>query len=305
MIWQYTSYLPPMLLAALMNIALCVLVRRRSEVPGARVFWGMICSASFWSVSAALQLASANPAAKIFFYKLIFVGVSGAIACWPLFALLYAGHRVPRWLYALLMVEPLLVQVAVWSNDYHHLFWQDLVIRHLDGAALVEPRFAALFWGHAVYSYVLLLVGTLILLKALLVASHLYRGQIAVAAGGALVPWAANILFLTGLTPPLLDPTPLALTLAASALAWGLFRRRLSDVIPIAHEAIMAGMEEGVLVLDARSRLAFINPTAQRIFAVDPALRSGGPQRRGCRISPTNCSRWTIRGGLSWISVTA
>jgi len=275
MAWQYTPYLMPMLLAALTNIVLCLLVRRRSEVPGARVFWGMICSAALWSTCAALQLASADPAAKIFFYKLIFVGVSGAIACWPLFALLYAGHRFPRWLYALLMVEPLLVQVAVWSNDYYHLFWQDLIIRHLDGVALLEPRFAALFWGHAVYSYVLLLAGTLILLKALLVASHLYRGQIAVAAGGALVPWAANILFLTGLTPPLLDPTPLALTLAASALAWGLFRRRLSDVIPIAHEAIIAGMEEGVLVLDARSRLAFINPAAQRIFAIDPALALG------------------------------
>lgn len=147
MAWQYTPYLMPMLLAALTNIVLCLLVRRRSEVPGARVFWGMICSAALWSTCAALQLASGDPGAKIFFYKLIFVGVSGAIACWPLFALLYAGHRPPRWLYALLMIEPLLVQVAVWSNDYYHLFWQELIIRHLDGVALLEPRFAALFWG--------------------------------------------------------------------------------------------------------------------------------------------------------------
>jgi len=293
MTWQYTPYLPPMLLAVATNLALCLMMRQRREVPGARAFLGMVCSSLFWAASTALKLASADPTEIIFFYKLVYIGVSGAIAWWPLFALAYAGHRSPRWLYVLLGIEPALVQIAVWSNDYHHLFWQELVIRHLDGAALLEPRVAVLFWGHALYSYVLLLVGSLILLKALLVASHLYRRQVAVAAGAALVPWAVNVLFLAGLTPPLLDPTPLALTLTTAALAWSLFHRRFSDVIPVAREAIIAGVEEGVLVLDARSRLAFINPAAQRIFAVDAAAVLG---RRAAEVLPELGSEWEDAG---------
>jgi len=84
---------------------------------------------------------------------------------------------------------------------------------------------------------------------------------------GVFAPWIGNVLYVTQLNPfPNLDLTPFGFTLSGLALAWGLFRFRLFDIVPVARSAIFEGMSDGVLVLDAQNRVVDLNPAAQAII---------------------------------------
>ncbi|HEX2740957.1 MAG TPA: response regulator, partial [Rubrobacter sp.] len=67
---------------------------------------------------------------------------------------------------------------------------------------------------------------------------------------------------------PGLDLTPFGFLLSGAMLSWGLFRYRLLDIVPVAHQAIVEGMRDGVVVVDLRGRIVEINPSALSILDV-------------------------------------
>src|SRR5262249_8463417 len=80
-------------------------------------------------------------------------------------------------------------------------------------------------------------------------------------------PWVGNALYLSGLTPlPGLDLTPFAFAISGIALTWGIWRFRLLDLVPVARDALIERMSDGVLVLDVRNRIVDINPAACRMI---------------------------------------
>ncbi|HEX7475702.1 MAG TPA: PAS domain S-box protein, partial [Dehalococcoidales bacterium] len=50
------------------------------------------------------------------------------------------------------------------------------------------------------------------------------------------------------------------------AFFWGLSRLQLMNIMPIAHDAILRGMVDGVIVLDNQKRIIELNPAAQKII---------------------------------------
>jgi len=63
-----------------------------------------------------------------------------------------------------------------------------------------------------------------------------------------------------------IDFTPSAFTVSGLAIALGLFRFHLMDIIPIARETAIEDMSDGVIVLDPQNRLVDINPAALLII---------------------------------------
>ena len=49
-------------------------------------------------------------------------------------------------------------------------------------------------------------------------------------------------------------------------MAWGLFRFGLFDVVPVARNRVVEGMDDGVIVVDTHGRVVDLNPAAQRIL---------------------------------------
>ena len=114
--------------------------------------------------------------------------------------------------------------------------------------------------------------------QAFIRSPHLYRRQAGVLLLGALAPWVGNALYISGLGPfPHLDLTPFAFTLTGLAAAWGLFRFRLLDIVPVARDAVIESMSDGVIVLDLQNRVADLNPVAQRIIGRSAAEAIGQP----------------------------
>ncbi len=77
---------------------------------------------------------------------------------------------------------------------------------------------------------------------------------------GAVVPLVVNVVHLLGFGPIEKDFTPLAMAASSAAFALGLVRYRLLDLQPIAREALVDNVQDGVLVLDGQGRVADVNP---------------------------------------------
>jgi signal transduction histidine kinase len=94
---------------------------------------------------------------------------------------------------------------------------------------------------------------------------------------GLLAPWMVDILSTTGLIPFSLDLTPLGFTVAGLLVTWALYRLRLFDVVPVAHDAVLESITDGVFVLDAQGRVADLNPAARRMIGQDARDVFGEP----------------------------
>ena len=126
------------------------------------------------------------------------------------------------------------------------------------------------YWLHVVYAYLCLLAGAMILFSVWLRSSQLYRRQTGIMLLGASVPFASNLLYLAGIRPfGHLDLTPFAFSATGVAVAFGLFRYGLFDLMPLAHGVLLKNLREGIVVLDGGHRVMEMNPAARRIIGTN------------------------------------
>jgi PAS domain S-box-containing protein len=269
MAWEYHPYLLPLVLAAIIAAVLAVLAWQRRATSGSRSFVLLMAAVAWWSLGYAMELGAVELQAKIFWSNFNFVAVVTVPTAWLAFCLEYTGREdlLTRRNMALLTTEPVVILLLIWSDGGHHLFRSQVGLDTSGAAVMLAPVYGAVFWVNAIYSYVLLAVGTLLLVQAFFRAPRLYRAQTGAILVGAVLPWIGNALHIFNLSPiPNLDWTPFSFTLTGITIAWGLFRFGLLDVGPVARSAVFEDMQDGVLVVDERGRLADLNPTAQRIL---------------------------------------
>ncbi len=277
---QTTPYAPPLIITALVSAALVLFAWRRRTAPGALSFAAMMLAVAWWSVGYMLELGSIHLSGKLFWTSFNFVAIVVVPVALLAFALQYTGRE--QWLtrrnLILLSIEPLITLLLAWTNDAHHLFRTDAKLAVIGSFSALDPTYGIWFWVHAVYSYVLNLISMVLLIRALVRSSRLYRGQAIAVLVGMLAPWMGNVVYLSGLSPfPHLDPTPFAFTISGLAMSFGFFRFRLLDIVPVARDTVIESMNDGMIVLDMQDRVVDINPSAQNIIG-DAASRAIGQQ---------------------------
>jgi PAS domain S-box-containing protein len=280
MLWQTTPYTFLLFAVAAMSAALAFFAWRRRPAPGAMPLALLMLAVTEWSLGYALRLASADVPTKILWTKVRYVGIVIVPAAWLAFALEYTG-RGEKWLtrrnIALLAVEPLVTLLLAWTNEFHGLIWPNIGLER-DGSLWVwSVTHGAAFWGHAAYSYLLLLLGAFLLIRSLIRSPHLYRGQALALLIGALAPLVGNVLSTFDLIPTPLDLTPFAFAAAGLMMSLGLFRFRLLDIVPVARDAVIESMSDGVIALDAQNRIVDLNPAARQSIGLTASEAIGQP----------------------------
>ncbi len=243
----------------------------RRPTPGAAAFALLMTAVTVWTLGVVLGLASATLDAKLLWAKFVFLGIATVPVAWVVFIAAYTGQA--RWLAPrtvfLLSLEPIVTLVLAWTNEWHGLIYTSTRLVTVNDYPMVAATFGVWSWVHTLYSYALILSGTLLLFWAIFRLPRFFRAQAWSLLVGALVPWISNILSVLDLSPfPLLDLTPLAFAISGAAFAWALFRLRLLEIVPVARELVIEKMSDGLLVVDARDRIVDINPAIQGIIGL-------------------------------------
>ena len=168
--------------------------------------------------------------------------------------------------------------MLVWTNDIHGLVWSNLTLDNSGSFSTMLANYGAWFWVHTAYSYLLIVLGTFLIIQSLFRTPQVYRGQTTALLIAVLAPFVGNVRYLSGSSLfPRLDPTPFTFTVTGLALGWSILRFRFLDIVPVARNAVIESMSDAVIVLDAQNRLADLNPAAQQLINTTLAAAIGQP----------------------------
>jgi len=272
--WQNTPLAIPLVATATVAFVLAFFAWHQRRLPIAMPFAALMLAGGGWTLGYALELSSVDLGAKVLWLKLSYPAIVSVPFFWLILVMNYAGPLkwlAPRYL-ALLAVVPVLTVLLIWTNEAHGLFWSET---HLDTSGPVVAlavTYGGWFWVYALYSNLLMALGSILLLQALIRAPRLYRMQMTVLLIGALIPWTANALTMLDLCPIRhLDLTPFSFIITGLLISWGLFRFQFLDIVPVARDVVIESLEEGVFVLDAQNRIVDLNPAAAGIVRRTPA----------------------------------
>jgi diguanylate cyclase (GGDEF)-like protein/PAS domain S-box-containing protein len=239
---------------------------RRRGRPGVAAFAVVAAAEAFWTLGFILEVVSPGLRAKVFWDNLQFLPMAVIPVGFLAFAHGFSGRPVrhPGPVYGALAL-PLLALVALAFTDPLHG-----LVRV--GTQPVTAPFAQLSYGFtwvvdaaAVYVYLLEGAAFAVLAAGWMRTHPLYRAQVNLVMAGVLVPVLGSVLTVTVLArSPYRDLTPWTFAIGNLVIAWGLFRRRLFDVVPVARHAVVESLSDAVYVLDAAGRVVDLNPAARR-----------------------------------------
>ena len=288
MAYHFTSNMLPLAIAAAISGALSWYTWRNRRTSGATPFSVLLFILFEWEVCYILHLAATEFSSKQFWLNMSFLGVVSTPVAWLTFAVEYTGGKAwinPRRL-AILSIIPLTTLIIIFTNNTHHLFRTTETMAAEGGFLLINSTNGAWFWVHAAYTYVLIMIGLFLIVRALLRWPPQYRGQMVWILLSTLTPLLANVITIFKLLPIIIDLTPFAFTITGVGMAYALFRHRLLDIAPLARDLIIDGMKDGMVVLDGNRRIVDINPAALTILGL-----SGEKQPIGKAIADV-LSKW-------------
>lgn len=273
-----------LLISASLCLFFAVFAYTRSGKPGSQPFTLLTLGCAIWCLGYALEIWNDEVNAKIVWAAVQYIGITTIPVMWLGFAAEYAGyepftkHR-NRYV-GLLLIVPLVTIFLMFTNASHNLIWDEYQLVSFSRFSLIEVlSYGQWFNVNAAYSYILLLIGSIMLVRKLFRGRRTtYSWQVIFIVLGVLVPWLSNALYLSGRSPfGLIDPSPFAFTLTAFFLALGVFWFGLLDVVPIARQAVLDRLADAVIVLDPEMRAVEINPVAREMFSVGDKGNFGKP----------------------------
>lgn len=287
--WNFSLFVIPLFIAAALSASLVIFTWRRRRARGAVPFFFLSLGLLVWTVGYILEIGGGDFATKTLGLQSSFVGVVFVPTTWLIFSLQYSGRgfslRFPRWL--ALGIVPLLTLILVVSWDQHRLFWTMLRVEDYGGYTTLSASYGPLFYIHAIYSYALMLAGTVILLVSHLDLPRLFYQQKATLILSVAFAWVANLSYVFKVSPlPGIDLTPFAFAVSGTGVVWSLFGFRFLDLIPVARELIFKEISDGIIVLDHLGRVRDLNAAAARLLAVDTARWIGKPFQEAVRAFP-------------------
>lgn len=218
-----------------------------------------------WTLAAGFDYASVPIPWKVFFAKLEYAGYNSAFVFFALFALSYAGYE--EWLkkfgikfffYFVWLSNVLLA----WTNDWHGWLWNGFVRSDFGDNTVIFKHGPGYIW--AVFTGYLMI---LIIIVPLWIASRkgveYSRRQARFLFFASLVPMIGNLLYL--LENPEwqgIDWSSITFSVAGLLFLLALYGTRLLDLTPIARDRVLAGISDGIIVLDLGNRVIDANQMA-------------------------------------------
>jgi PAS domain S-box-containing protein len=274
---EYAAYSGFLLVSVAMMAGLVVGVWRRRPAPGATEFAIHTGAVASWALSYAIEIIAPGLGAKLLFAKLSYLGVAFVPVTMLLSTRRFVGRRPPfsAGRIAALCALPLLTLLFAFTNGRDGgLQWAS--VHMVDGAGVLRVVPGPWYWVSAAYGYVLYVTAILGIVGGLANGPRLLRRQSLVLLVASIVPAAANVFYLSGISRvPYLDLTPFAFGVSTGIFAWYVRRLGFFDLVPVAREILVEEMRDGLVVLDWQGRIVDLNPAAERLLGVHTSRTLG------------------------------
>ncbi|HET6450344.1 MAG TPA: histidine kinase N-terminal 7TM domain-containing protein, partial [Spirochaetia bacterium] len=231
-----------------------------------------MAATAWWSAGNALEdllpgLMGKLVMANLQYAAITTIPVLWCLLCWSLDREERSGSAVKVPL--VVWIVPLLTFILVWTDPALGLVRRSFRLESSAGFTAIAKEYGPWFWVHAAYSYVMIVSGTVLMIRGLPSGQGVRRSQRALLIIGSLLPAAANVLYVTDVIPSAgIDPTPLAFSVTGLLLVANLGRFRFLSLVTAAQSIAIEQLHDAVLILDHGGRLAYANAAARGSFGV-------------------------------------
>ena len=256
-----------------------LLIRGRRPNLAITLFAWMMFSIAVWSFGYGLELLAPGLSEKLFWAKVEIFGIASVSVFLVSFSAAYTGrsnllttrNRVLFW------VIPSITILAAWLPPYDSLIWETTRIGSYGTLTFLAADFGTWFWLQTTYSYMLLLIASFFLVLEVIRSPRPYNVQAGIVLLGTLFPWLGSFLYLSESVFPGIDLSPFSFAPTALLLGWGILRYRLLRILPLAPSMILQELQDGIVVIDTRKRIIYLNSLAEKLLQTSVEAAIGQP----------------------------
>lgn len=168
----------------------------------------------------------------------------------------------------LLFVVPILSLVVLWTNDYHHLFYKYYSI------SMEYSEFGPYMFVHSFYSYCLLIIACIMLIKYSIQNSGFFSKQSILIFIGALTPLLVNMAGYAGIISLSVYSTPISFTIGILCFALSAFKLQFFNTTPIALQKIVDRISDGYIIVNEDNRIIDFNLTFLTMLNIHSKIRN-------------------------------
>lgn len=167
--------------------------------------------------------------------------------------------KFEKW-HTLLFVVPILSLLVLWTNDFHNLFYIHYSIN------INETIFGKFFYIYEIYTYALLIIDIILLLKYPIKNSGFFSKQSILILIGSVVPIFINILGAVGVVPMTIYVTPICFAVTIFFYSIAIFKFDFLSVTPIAMQRVVDRMSDSFVVVNEENIITDFNDTFLKTF---------------------------------------
>ena len=162
----------------------------------------------------------------------------------------------------LLFIIPIVSLIILWTNDYHHLFYENY------STNLSQTVYGPYMIIHSIYSYSIIAVALFYFLKYSIKNSGFFSRQSILIFVGALFPLIINMLGAFNIINISIYITPISFAIAIFFFTIAIFKFGFLKVTPIALQRIVDRISDSYLVLNDELIVTDFNQTFLETFRV-------------------------------------
>ena len=166
-----------------------------------------------------------------------------------------------KW-FLLLFIVPAITMIVLWTNDFHHLFYEYYSVN------TAETTFGPYFYVHSLYTYGLFAVDIIMLLRASVKQSSMLSKQSLLIILGSLIPIVVNILGMTVIDTNIYV-TPISFIVTILFFGVAILRYNFLSIAPIALKRVVDQMSDLYLVLNQDGIISDCNKPFEKVFKTE------------------------------------
>ena len=241
---------------------------QRRSLPGRSWLGWLQIAIAFWAATSGLHALLDSTPQRIVVSQFQYLGIMALPVCWLEFAREYSRRPAPSLPWLMWLIPAVTIGLA-FSNGSHHLLWREFREIPADGLVRLQYVHGPWFAVAAAFTYVALATGTFWMFLAIRQQPQQYRLQGLILSIALVIPWIGNLLYVAGLVPPGLDPTPIGFAASGACFAIGLFRYDLFDLVPVARTVLFDSLGDAALVIDREGRVVDSNAAARALTGAE------------------------------------
>ncbi len=260
------------ILCIVLSFLLRYILSKKKKKQLEKTFTVLFIQLILWMFGLILQIlfsnfSSINP---IYFDYFVYIHTCFLPVTFFFVAIIFARTKIEfKRKYLLLAVIPMISLIVLWTNDFHHLFYQKY---SMETSSTV---FGNYFYVHSIYTYIIFAVSLFILMKYSIKNSGFFSKQAILIFIGALIPIITNLLGSLGIVQMSIYITPITFAFTVIFFSLAMFKFNLFKTTPIALQRIVDRISDSYIVLNENHEISDFNETFITTFHTNASIIRG------------------------------